>query len=599
MAEVKDNILEINKVYQELNKTIQENIQRLERGARAVTDYNQALNIAPSAFNRSILDMNRTLQRLSASLQQLQTAQGNVSSAERENARTREALNREQISAINLSERQRRASEQQARDTERQTRANERLNSAYQQLSRQEQSSARTVQDLIARGRSATQTQREFNRELVNAQREHQQLQRRVLEADRAVGRFQRNVGNYASAFRGLGNLMGAFGIAGGLTLFAGLVTDTIKLIKELQGLNMALNQVSGSAQQFAINQNFIKTTSENLGLGINELTRQFTQFYVSAKNKMSQKEIEGIFTSIAKAGATMGLSVDAQNRAFIALNQMMSKGTITAEELKGQLGEALPGAFGIMAKAVGVSEKELGKLMQQGKVGTEVLPAFARELEKAYGIENITNVKTLNAETNRMNNAWIDFIASIETGNGVFSKVLVKLISFITDGIKGIKDFSNQFTVYFEKIGKAFDILYPKSQFLSKAFEFLGNVIKNVIIFPFKQVSFLVDGIAYSFGVLIPIAIIKTKASFEILKLTFFSFIDLLKNTVPEAVKLMLDFLNPFKKADASGLSNAINKTQKDYLNHSKRQAKTESLGPIVSIVGFLFLEKLDINLS
>jgi tape measure domain-containing protein len=35
----------------------------------------------------------------------------------------------------------------------------------------------------------------------------------------------------------------------------------------------------------------------------------------------------------------------------LLALNQMMSKGTIQAEELRGQLGEALPGAFGIMAK--------------------------------------------------------------------------------------------------------------------------------------------------------------------------------------------------------------------------------------------------------
>ena len=64
-----------------------------------------------------------------------------------------------------------------------------------------------------------------------------------------------------------------------------------------------------------------------------------------------------------------MGLSVENQERAFLALNQMMSKGTVQAEELRGQLGEALPGAFGIMAKAVGVTEKELQNMMKAGEV--------------------------------------------------------------------------------------------------------------------------------------------------------------------------------------------------------------------------------------
>lgn len=275
------------------------------------------------------------------------------------------------------------------------------------------------------------------NNEIRKAQKEFDVLRAKIMSADQAVGRWNRS-GERTIA--GLQNLMGAFGIAGGLTFFAQMTMDTVRLIKELQSLNLALQQVSGTEADFTSNLSFIQETSENLGLSVNALTRQFTQFYVSAKDKLARQEIENIFTSIAKAGATMGLSLEQQNRAFLAINQMMSKGTVQAEELRGQLGEALPGAFVIMAKAIGVTEKELGDMLKKGEVlAKDVLPAFARELEKAYGIENITNVKTLTAETNRLSNAWTNFVKEIDSGDGVISKFLTFTIGGIAELIKDV----------------------------------------------------------------------------------------------------------------------------------------------------------------
>jgi tape measure domain-containing protein len=143
-----------------------------------------------------------------------------------------------------------------------------------------------------------------------------------------------------------------------------------------------------------------------------------------------------------------MGLSLEQQNRAFLAINQMMSKGTVQAEELRGQLGEALPGAFTIMAKAIGVTEKELGNMLKRGEVlAKDVLPAFATELEKAYGIENITNVKTLTAETNRLGNAWTNFVKEIDSGNGIISKFLTTMIGGITELIKDVSRLQKAWT--------------------------------------------------------------------------------------------------------------------------------------------------------
>ena len=50
----------------------------------------------------------------------------------------------------------------------------------------------------------------------------------------------------------------------------------------------------------------------------------------------------------------------------MLALAQMASKGTVQAEELRGQLGERLPGAFKIAAAAMGVTQAELVSLRVQ-----------------------------------------------------------------------------------------------------------------------------------------------------------------------------------------------------------------------------------------
>ena len=64
-------------------------------------------------------------------------------------------------------------------------------------------------------------------------------------------------------------------------------------------------------------------------------------------------------------------------------VQQMIQKGQIYAEEFRGQLNERLPLAMRAMERATGLTTKEISKMMEEGKLGTEVLPAFGRELRK------------------------------------------------------------------------------------------------------------------------------------------------------------------------------------------------------------------------
>jgi len=331
-----------------------------------------------------------------------------------------------------------------AANASRAAQANSTFANSYERLSAQQNIAARAVQNLIARGRTATQTQREYDKELKTAQKEFDVLNKRVLLADSAVGRFNRNVGNYPKQAAGaLKDLVGAFGVVGGVTAFAAISKDIFDTTKQIQGLNFALKQVSGTTESYAETQQFLSRISEAYGIEILGLTKSYTGFLAASQNAIqsgaiSAQQIQNIFESVSKASGAMGLSVEQQEGAFLALQQMISKGNVQAEEIRGQLAERLPGAFGILAKSMGVTEVELNKLLKDGKVlAADVLPAFAKELEKAYGVDNLNRVESLTAETIRLKNTWTEFIASLQDGN--LTGLLTGIVKSLSESIGGL----------------------------------------------------------------------------------------------------------------------------------------------------------------
>jgi Hom_end-associated Hint/Tape measure protein len=59
---------------------------------------------------------------------------------------------------------------------------------------------------------------------------------------------------------------------------------------------------------------------------------------------------------------------------------------SVQAEELRGQLGERIPGAFNIFADSLGVTTAELNDLLKAGQVGSDALIGFSEELTRRFG---------------------------------------------------------------------------------------------------------------------------------------------------------------------------------------------------------------------
>lgn len=303
----------------------------------------------------------------------------------------------------------------------------------YQKLNRQRTEAKKRLQDLIAAEGAS-------NREIRKAQQEFDRLDAKVRKADNATRDFTKNVGNYKSAFSGLFNLMGAFGIIGGITGAVELGKSIYNTTKELETLYKSMKLGSKSAEDYASNLKFLDKITEDYGLELISTTQAYNKFYLAAKNKLSIEEIQLVFDKVSKSAGIMGMTVEQQEGTFKALSDMMSKGTVMAEELKGQLGDRIPVAVEVMAKAVGVGTEELLKMMQNGEImAADVLPKFAIELEKAVGADQVKRVETLTAAENRLKNAWTDFIEEINGSDNVIGNFAIGFLSVLTDMLNGI----------------------------------------------------------------------------------------------------------------------------------------------------------------
>jgi tape measure domain-containing protein len=199
-----------------------------------------------------------------------------------------------------------------------------------------------------------------------------------------------------------------------------------------------SLKSATGSSMQATREMAFIREEANRLGLELMATGKGFVTIAASAKGtELAGQGVRDIFSATSEAAAVLGLSADETNGALLAISQMISKGKVSAEELRGQLGERLPGAFQIAARAMGVTTQELDKMLQKGEiVATDFLPRFAEEMHKTFGPDLETAAGRSEAAFNRLKNSITDLKVAI--GNSGLLDSLAKLADIGSKSIQG-----------------------------------------------------------------------------------------------------------------------------------------------------------------
>lgn len=240
----------------------------------------------------------------------------------------------------------------------------------------------------------------------------------------RSVRRFGDNFTSFATLGFGTGTALGIYEVG------KASIEAQIQLERMDKSFTAIYNSSSAARQQLE----FVRQTSMELGQEFYSSAEAAKTFFAAGQGTSLSGQLNQIYTGFSKAGAALALSSDDMQGIFLALGQSMSKGKVQAEELRGQIGERLPGAFQVAAKAMGVSTAELDKMMADGKLLTDdLLPKMAQALDDRYGKAAESAADTVQAAINRMSTAWTEFKAGLmSSGPAVFA------IKFVTEVLEG-----------------------------------------------------------------------------------------------------------------------------------------------------------------
>ena len=207
------------------------------------------------------------------------------------------------------------------------------------------------------------------------------------------------------SAIQGLRLQISSFFVAltGGAFAITSFLNKLKEVARETNRARITLKNVSSSMQEFAESERWLIALGDKYGQSINNLEASFGKFLAASRGAgVEIDSVKNIFQGLTQVVSSFGLSASDANLAFLAVEQMMGKGVVSAEELRRQLGERIPTAMTAMARAVGEvygTDGSVAALQQKLKAGAinsaEVMETFIQKLKELSGAPDVDNLET------------------------------------------------------------------------------------------------------------------------------------------------------------------------------------------------------------
>lgn len=250
------------------------------------------------------------------------------------------------------------------------------------------------------------------------------------------IEKFKQQAESAKGALRGIQfqaiAMAGALGA--GVTSLSSLLSSLVNTAREAGRARTILRNISTDAREYSRSLKFLTDLTDKYGTDLIGTTEAFAKFKAAATPAgIALAEQERIFSNISKAMASFGISGGEASLTMMAITQMMSKGKISSEELRRQLGERMPVAMQAMANAAGVSMAQLDKLLKEGKLrSADIMGKFSDELAKLSGD---TSTDNLESSLGRLKNAFTDLADSLHIYDNF--KALVDKVKEALDYIK------------------------------------------------------------------------------------------------------------------------------------------------------------------
>lgn len=292
-----------------------------------------------------------------------------------------------------------------------------------------------------------------------------------------ALSLYQRSRGQILS-------LVSAYvGVFGALNLVTNAMDAAMERERVMSRLLIANKGNSTAAGQ---EYDYLRKKADELGAAFGPLAESYSRFAVAARDAgLSTEATRYIFESFTEAATAMRLSGDETAGAFRALEQIFSKGFIQAEELRGQLGDRMTGAFNLFAKAIGVTTQELNKMLEKGgEVKAEFVLLAAQQARGIYGPQAKAAANSMLGDLNRMQNAWGDLKREIIDGGlgDALRRLFVDLTKYLKsdDGRKFAENLTKVFVAAADAGGELLKVLAENDGIITTLANTVAFLIKN-----------------------------------------------------------------------------------------------------------------------
>ena len=199
----------------------------------------------------------------------------------------------------------------------------------------------------------------------------------------------------WGQSFQSMLQVAGGLGLANSLASLGNaikaFVTSSIQLSGAMQDLHRSFTAIEGSGSQATATLREAFQIAQQAGVGFQATAEGLRRLEAGAKGTtLSLADTRAVFRDITVGARAMGLSTGEVQHALVALEQMLTKGTLSAEELVRQLGNAIPGGLEKMARGLGITTVELRSMAEGGlipaTVGVTALAVEMRKIGEAAG---------------------------------------------------------------------------------------------------------------------------------------------------------------------------------------------------------------------
>ena len=221
----------------------------------------------------------------------------------------------------------------------------------------------------------------------------------------------------------------------------------TAEYAANLQKLRIALEGVTTSQEEYSQGLDFIQQATKDFAIPQEVVTRQFTKLQASVQGAGGNlDDTKTAFNGIVAAVRATGGSLADVDAALTATAQVFSKGKVSAEELRQQIGERLPGSFTLFAESMGKTPQELDKALEKGQVSLQDFQKFAKAIFDRYGENAKAIADSPAAAGDRLKVSLEKLQENIGTLLGpvgaAFQKTFEQIVNAINTGITALTNF-------------------------------------------------------------------------------------------------------------------------------------------------------------